>query len=45
VYGAWFPYINIGTQYTFNRVAAINNLKKEWSQLDSYIGLSIPLNK
>src|SRR5436190_3161119 len=45
VYGAWFPYVNIGTQYTFNRVAAINNLKKEWSQLDSYIGLSIPLNK
>jgi hypothetical protein len=45
VYGAWFPYVNIGTQYTFNRVATINNLSKEWNQLDSYIGLSVPLNK
>ena len=22
VYGAWFPYLNAGTQYTFNRVSS-----------------------
>jgi hypothetical protein len=45
VYGAWFPYISVGTQYTFDRVAAVNSFTKEWNQLDSYIGLSIPLFK
>jgi hypothetical protein len=44
-YGAWFPFVNIGTQYTFNRVATINSRTKQWNQLDSYIGWSIPLNK
>jgi hypothetical protein len=44
VYGAWFPFVNMGSQYTFNRAATINNLSKEWDQVDSYIGLSIPIN-
>jgi hypothetical protein len=45
VYGAWFPYLNFGSQYTFNRSAQVNNRIKEYAQLDSYIGLTIPLNK
>ena len=44
VYGAWFPFVSVGSQYTFNRVATINNLNKDWDQVDSYIGLSIPIN-
>jgi hypothetical protein len=44
VYGGWFPYLTLGTQYTFDRQAVANNLVKEWNQLDSRIGLSVPLN-
>jgi len=44
VYGAWFPYINVGTQYTFDREALTGNKTRHWDQLDSRIGLNIPLN-
>jgi hypothetical protein len=44
VYGAWFPYLSGGTQYTFNRVQSINNKNREWDQLDTRIGLSLPLS-
>ena len=44
VYGAWFPYINGGTQYTFNRTAVVDSSLKQWDQLDTRIGLSIPLS-
>ncbi|MBK5271488.1 MAG: hypothetical protein JJE22_10785, partial [Bacteroidia bacterium] len=44
VYGAWFPYVNIGSQYTFNRETVTGNKTRHWDQLDSHIGLSIPLN-
>ncbi|HKZ64711.1 MAG TPA: hypothetical protein VJ111_00070, partial [Chitinophagaceae bacterium] len=44
VYGGWFPYLNVGTQYTFHRTDLINNKLKEWDQLDTRIGLSIPLS-
>jgi hypothetical protein len=44
VYGGWFPYLTLGTQYTFDRQAVVNNLVKEWNQVDSRIGLSVPLN-
>ena len=44
VYGAWFPYLNIGTEYTFNREDIIGNRVRQWDQLDSRIGLSIPLD-
>lgn len=43
-FAQWFPYISIGTQYTFNRNAVIANKRKEWAQLDSRVGLSVPLN-
>lgn len=46
VYGAWFPYLNAGTQYTFNRVQSVSSSNKirEWDQLDTRVGLSIPLS-
>lgn len=44
VYGAWFPYLNLGTQYTFDQQGAIGNKIRRWGQLDSRIGLSIPLS-
>ncbi len=43
VYGAWFPYLNFGTELTFNREAITGNKLRQWNQLDSRIGLSIPL--
>jgi hypothetical protein len=45
VYGAWFPYLNAGTEYTFNRDAMTGNKLRTWNQLDSRIGLSIPLRR
>ncbi|MBL7737764.1 MAG: hypothetical protein JNK14_01000 [Chitinophagaceae bacterium] len=44
VYGALFPYLSAGTQYTFDRSVTINNRLKQWNQLDSRVGLSIPLS-
>ncbi|MBS1920647.1 MAG: hypothetical protein JST17_10380 [Bacteroidetes bacterium] len=44
VYGAWFPYLNIGTQYTFDDQSMIGNRIHQWKQLDSRMGLSIPLS-
>lgn len=44
VYGAWFPYLNLGTEYTFNREEITGNKLRQWDQLDSRIGLSIPLS-
>lgn len=43
-YGAFFPFISVGTEYTFNRQDVINNQVRQWDQLDTRIGLSIPLN-
>ncbi len=44
VYGAWFPYLNFGTEMTFNREAITGNKLRQWNQLDSRIGLNIPLS-
>ncbi len=44
IYGAWFPYLDLGTQYTFDQQQIIGNRVRQWGQLDSKIGLSIPLN-
>ena len=43
VYGVWFPYLNIGTQMTFDRETLVGNRVKNWNQLDSRVGLSVPL--
>ncbi len=44
VYGAWFPYLNLGTEYTLDRQAITGNKTRHWDQLDSRIGLNIPLS-
>lgn len=43
-YGAFFPFISVGTEYTFSRQDVINNRVRQWDQLDTRVGLNIPLN-
>lgn len=45
VYGSFFPYLNIGSEFTFNREGVTGNKLRQWNQLDSRIGLSVPLSK
>jgi hypothetical protein len=42
-FGGWFPYISIGSQMTFGRKQTVGNRLRQWNQLDSRIGLSVPL--
>lgn len=44
IYGAAFPWLSAGTEYTFNRQEAIGNRTRTWNQLDSRIGLTLPLS-
>ena len=44
VYGAWFPYLNLGTEFTFDREGITGNKLRKWKQLDSRIGLNVPLS-
>src|SRR4030095_448730 len=43
-YGALFPYLSAGAEYTFKRTDTLNNKTRQWNQLDSRIGLNIPLD-
>ncbi len=45
VFGGFFPYLNAGTEYTFNREALYGTKLRQWGQLDTRIGLSLPLSK
>jgi hypothetical protein len=40
-YGGWFPHINAGTEYTFERRVT----DRRWSQLDSRLGVIVPISK
>ena len=44
IYGAGYPFLNFGTQYTFDRNTVDGNRIRHWDQLDLSAGLSIPLN-
>lgn len=44
VYGKWFPYLSVGTQMTFAREDSVSSLLRRWNQLDTRVGLNIPLN-
>ncbi|HVZ55547.1 MAG TPA: hypothetical protein VG870_02715 [Chitinophagaceae bacterium] len=44
VYGALFPYVTAGTEYTFQRQDSLRGLNRTWAQLDSRLGLLLPLN-
>lgn len=43
-YGGIFPYINLGSEYIFNRQAYASKKLKQWNEWDNYIGLSVPLS-
>ena len=44
IYGALFPYIVLGSEYTFDRTTTTANRTRHWDQLDSRLGLVIPLH-
>jgi hypothetical protein len=44
VYGKWFPHLSIGTQMTFARQDSVNNFLRQWNQLDTRVGINVPLN-
>jgi len=44
IYGAWFPYLSFGTQYTFDRQVTVSGKLRQWDQLDTRVGFNIPLN-
>ncbi|MBO9595041.1 MAG: hypothetical protein J7599_19205 [Niabella sp.] len=43
-YGGLFPYIGLGTQYTFNRKQQVQKKLREWDQWDNYLSLTVPLS-
>lgn len=43
-YSALFPHITAGTEFTFDRTGGINNRLRIWNQLDTRVGLNIPLS-
>ncbi|MFM8806129.1 MAG: hypothetical protein ACKOD1_02095 [Sphingomonadales bacterium] len=42
-YAGWFPHLTLGTDYTFERSAVVRGVRRAWSQLDTRVGLSLPL--
>jgi len=44
LYGAWYPYINGGLEYTFNQPVTIDNNPSQIDRLETRIGLSLPLD-
>jgi len=45
IYGAWFPYLQAGTKYTFNRSDVFAGKGRlYWKELDLHGGFTIPLN-
>ena len=43
-YGAWFPFLDAGWNYTFGRNALYNTQKVTWNESNINAGFSIPLN-
>ena len=43
-YGAWFPFIDAGWNYTFGRNALYGTQKVFWNETNANAGFSIPLN-
>ncbi len=44
LFGSWYPYINGGAEYTFNKPVTVNNNSSFINELQANIGLSLPLN-
>lgn len=45
IYSGLFPYIHLGTEYTFGRTSPFRNRVRTWDQLDTRLGLSLPFSK
>lgn len=45
IYGAGFPYFSAGTELTFNREVPVGSRIRQWNQLDSRIGLTLPISR
>jgi hypothetical protein len=43
-YGAWYPWIDAGWDYVFNRNTLVRSGKVFWNEMDTYGGLSVPLS-
>lgn len=43
-FGALFPYLSAGTEYTFKRTDTLNGITRQWNQLDTRVGMNFPLN-
>ncbi|MGE9312206.1 TolB family protein [Niabella sp. CJ426] len=43
-YGGLFPYISLGSNYTFDRRAVASKKLRQWNEWNNYIGASIPLS-
>ena len=44
IYGGYYPYISLGSQMIFDQQTMIGNRIRQWRQLDSRIGLNVPLS-
>ncbi len=44
VYGGLFPFISVGSKYTFDRNITVTNRLRLWNQWDNYAGINIPLS-
>lgn len=44
LYGALFPYMNVGANYTFDRSGSYKNQLVQWNEAEANVGLSIPFN-
>ena len=44
VYGAWFPYLSAGVDYTMDRRGRYHNKTVYWNELEPHGGFNIPLN-
>lgn len=42
--GSLFPYISTGAEFSFNHSDSVASLLRQWRQLDTRFGLSLPLN-
>lgn len=44
IYGALFPFLSAGTQYTYNQERVVSGRLRQWGQLDSRVGISFPFS-
>ena len=43
-FGGWFPWIRVGTNYTFDRQASFRGARIFWNEWEARTGLVVPLN-